>query len=111
MGTDKGLILVWQLQTGEVLHRLGGSHAASASAKQHLSQKGAAQSSSAGHVVRVNALCFSADGSSLFSVGEDRMVMQWNMSSGQVIQCVLLPSLFPPHVPLRLNPLARITHV
>ncbi len=93
VGTDKGLILVWNLQTGEVVHRLGGSHAAAAAAKQNARKSAVTKSGStagvaSGHVVRVSDLSFSSDGASLFSVSEDRTIAQWNMTTGALTQYV-----------------------
>jgi WD40 repeat protein len=58
LGAENGLILLWDLQTGEVLHRFNGHN---------------------GHAVLATA--FSPDGSSEFTAGEDGRIVQWSLYS------------------------------
>lgn len=58
MGTGHDLV-IWEVATDRVLHRLHG------------------------HVANLNCLTFSADGTRLFSGGDDRMVKVWDTVGGQ----------------------------
>ncbi|KUF93017.1 pectate lyase D [Phytophthora nicotianae] len=64
LGTNSGVIVVWDLATGEVKHTL---------------QADAAHGSGA-----VQALAFNPQGSLLYSSSSDKHVLEWNVSSGKV---------------------------
>jgi hypothetical protein len=63
LGNAIGHIIVWNLQTGEVLCKLGDS--------------------GNGHSRRVNDVCFDRTGALLYSCGEDGLVIEWNVRSQQ----------------------------
>ncbi|KUF76408.1 WD repeat-containing protein 43 [Phytophthora nicotianae] len=63
LGTNSGVIVVWDLATGEVKHTL---------------QADAAHGSGA-----VQALAFNPQGSLLYSSSSDKHVLEWNVSSGK----------------------------
>lgn len=65
LGTEKGLIAVWDLQRGEIHLRLG--------------EKGD------GHTSRVTGVAFTNNGSHLYSCSLDMHVIQWNVESGKII--------------------------
>ncbi|MFN2214542.1 MAG: WD40 repeat domain-containing protein, partial [Anaerolineales bacterium] len=58
LGTENGLVILWDLQTGEVLRRFNGHN---------------------GHAVLGAA--FSPDGSSAFTAGEDGRIVQWSLDA------------------------------
>lgn len=63
LGTESGVTVVWDLLKSEVRLKLG-------------------EDSADGHTDRVEDVVFSHDGSSLYSCGADKKVIEWNMSSG-----------------------------
>eukprot|EP01006_Ploeotia_vitrea_P034773 TRINITY_DN65798_c8_g6_i4.p1 TRINITY_DN65798_c8_g6~~TRINITY_DN65798_c8_g6_i4.p1 ORF type:complete len:734 (-),score=431.93 TRINITY_DN65798_c8_g6_i4:497-2698(-) len=66
VGTDKGAITLFDLSTGRVLRRL-----------KH-------------HTARVNDVRFSDDASLLYSCGEDKQIVQWDVASGRVLESWLV---------------------
>lgn len=72
VGTENGHILLWNLQTGEVVHKLGGTGSDSSTA-------------GAGHSGRVNDVVFNDQGTILYSCGDDRQIFEWNAQSGELI--------------------------
>eukprot|EP00808_Paulinella_micropora_P030664 g68064.t1 len=62
LGTDTGSITVWNMQTGVLTKRLRA------------------------HTLKVRALAFTADGAYLFSCGEDKLVVQWALATGEIIK-------------------------
>ena len=65
LGTQKGLVVVWDLQRGEIHLRLG--------------EKGD------GHTARVTGVAFTNNGSYLYSCSSDLHVIQWNVESGKIV--------------------------
>lgn len=63
-GTDSGDILLYSFAKGELHNRLVGGHSNS----------------------RVNDLCWSADGTKLFSCGEDRLLAEWDVIAGTLTE-------------------------
>ena len=47
-----------------------------------------------GHTFWVHAVAISADGSKIVSGGEDKTVRVWSMETGQVVLCIVSPSIF-----------------
>lgn len=66
LGSEKGVITIFNLHSGEILHRFG-------------AQQG-------GHTSRVNDLVFNKAGNTLISCSEDRQVLVWNMSTGTCVK-------------------------
>eukprot|EP00698_Gefionella_okellyi_P021909 TRINITY_DN7183_c0_g1_i1.p1 TRINITY_DN7183_c0_g1~~TRINITY_DN7183_c0_g1_i1.p1 ORF type:complete len:672 (-),score=158.70 TRINITY_DN7183_c0_g1_i1:18-1985(-) len=61
LGTHSGRVIIWDLQRGQVVKRLGDS--------------------GDGHQQKVNSIRFTASGV-LVSVGDDRQIIDWNVTSG-----------------------------
>ena len=68
VGTEKGTILLWNLRSGELVHRLGEA-------------KGAGS-----HSMRVTGVCFHPSAPLLYSCGEDKLVIEWNIETGDIVQ-------------------------
>lgn len=67
VGTKSGSIVLWRVQTGEILHRLGAG-------------------GDDGHSAPVTGLAFSADGTRLFSASQDRLVIEWDVALGKLVR-------------------------
>ena len=67
IGTRSGSIILWDLNSGQVLHRLSGVE---------------------GHSLAVNDVVFSSDGTRLYSAADDKRVVCWDVSSGKVLRYV-----------------------
>jgi WD40 repeat protein len=67
LGTKQGGIVVWDLTSDAIVHRLGG---------------GAGK----GHALAITALAFNSDCTVLYSASEDKNVSEWNIKSGQLIR-------------------------
>eukprot|EP01114_Cavostelium_apophysatum_P011493 TRINITY_DN2577_c0_g1_i1.p1 TRINITY_DN2577_c0_g1~~TRINITY_DN2577_c0_g1_i1.p1 ORF type:complete len:567 (-),score=181.19 TRINITY_DN2577_c0_g1_i1:13-1713(-) len=63
LGTDSGTIIIWNLATEEIVHTLG--------------EKGK------GHSARVNDVVFSSNSQFLYSCSEDKLILQWNVKTGE----------------------------
>jgi WD40 repeat protein len=79
LGTEKGTILVWNLQSGELVHRLG-------------------EKQQGGHTSRVLSVAFHTTSAVLFSSAEDKVVIEWSLETGEILQYVdtnTIVSMFP----------------
>lgn len=70
VGSKKGVISIWKLETGEIVHRLGDDG--------DLSQS------------QVNDLVFSQDCSKLYSANADGQVIEWDVDTGKVLRTLPL---------------------
>ena len=66
LGTHSGQMLVWDATDGRFLHRLGAENS--------------------GHSMAVTSAAFSAGGDRLYSSGEDRMIFEWDLATGNITQ-------------------------
>eukprot|EP00744_Colponema_vietnamica_P005450 GILI01007986.1.p1 GENE.GILI01007986.1~~GILI01007986.1.p1 ORF type:complete len:635 (-),score=167.30 GILI01007986.1:40-1944(-) len=65
LGRQDGTIVIWDTRTGEIVSRLGDG--------------------GQGHSQRVNDVVFNSTGSLLYSCAEDKVILEWNVASGEVI--------------------------
>ena len=66
LGTELGTVVLWDLVRSEVAQRLGADD-------------------SPGHAGRVNDVLFSPDGATLYSCGDDKKVLTWDVSTGAAV--------------------------
>jgi WD40 repeat protein len=66
LGTHSGQVLVWDATDGRFLHRLGAENT--------------------GHSMAVTSAAFSAGGDRLYSSGQDRMIFEWDLATGNITQ-------------------------
>jgi len=71
VGSKKGTVSVWKLETGDVVHRFG-------------------YDGDDGHESQVNALVFGRTGTTLYSAGQDGVVLEWDMTTGKIVRSLPL---------------------
>jgi WD40 repeat protein len=67
LGTESGIVIIWNTQKGEIQHRLG-------------DDKGGA------HTSRVNDVVFDASGTIVYSCGNDKQIKEWSVETGLLVK-------------------------
>ena len=70
VGTQKGSLVIWRLETGEILHRLG--------------RDGHAGDS--GHATAITDAVFSPSGAKLYSASADGVIIEWDVATGRPLR-------------------------